>query len=171
VDVVPELISRNAEAHAGPGVSFVTLDAAVTELPRGDLCLIRQVLQHLSNHEIAAILRQCSDYPMVMITEHWPAVSMQTVANIDKPHGGDTRLDRGSWVDITATPFSCGPTENALEVPVERPLYADGETIRTVIWWPAGRPRATTNPQQVRGPGADVGSEGPQALPARPTEP
>ena len=136
VDVVPELIDRNMAEFGRPGLSFLALDAAISELPDGDICFIRQVLQHLSNNEITSILQRCSHFPIVVVTEHWPASEHRTRANRDKPHGADTRLDRGSWVDIAERPFRCGPTRECLVVPVDRPEYQMGETIRTVVWTP-----------------------------------
>jgi hypothetical protein len=137
VDVVPELIDRNTAEFGRPGVNFVALDATISEVPDGDVCFVRQVFQHLSNNEIASILQQCSKFPIVVVTEHWPAPDLRTQANQDKPHGADTRLDFGSWVDVAEEPFGCDPTRNLVVVPVDRPLYQAGETIRTVVWTPS----------------------------------
>jgi hypothetical protein len=137
VDVVPDLIARNQAVYGGTAVEFAVLDATRDALPDADLCLVRQVLQHLSNAEVSAILQRCARFPLVVVTEHWPAAVARSVPNVDKPHGPDTRLDRGSWVDITAPPFSRGPVSELLRVPVERPLFHHGETIRTHLWRPA----------------------------------
>src|SRR5262245_63618149 len=83
LDVVQELIARNRSRHARPGVEFALADATGGKLPRADLCLIRQVLQHLSNVEISAILDNCSQYPLVLITEHQPAALLATAPNVD----------------------------------------------------------------------------------------
>ena len=55
-DIVETLIRRNQSEFGRANVSFVCLDAVSAVLPEGDLCLIRQVLQHLTNAEIASIL-------------------------------------------------------------------------------------------------------------------
>jgi hypothetical protein len=110
--------------------------ATAVELPDADVCLIRQVFQHLSNDQIGAILRRCRKYSAVVVTEHWPAPAVATRPNVDKPHGPDTRLDSGSWVDLGAPPFGCGNLTEILRVEVDRPLYADGETLRTFLWRP-----------------------------------
>jgi SAM-dependent methyltransferase len=137
IDVVPSLIERNRAEFGRPGVSFIALDAAASEVPDGDICFIRQVLQHLSNAEIAAILERCSKFPVVVVTEHWPSPQRQRRPNRDKPHGGDTRVDLGSWVDISAEPFACTPTSERLVVSYNDEVWAfPGETIRTVVWIP-----------------------------------
>ena len=137
VDVVPDLIARNQAVFGGTACEFAVLDATRDELPDADLCLVRQVLQHLSTVEIAAILDRCERFPLVVVTEHWPAEAARSVPNVDKPHGPDTRLDRGSWVDIGAAPFSRGPVAELVRVPVDRPLFHRGETIRTHLWRPS----------------------------------
>lgn len=138
VDVVADLIARNAAQKSRPGVEFRLLDATRADPPDADVCLIRQVLQHLSNDQIGAILRRCLKYAAVVVTEHWPAPAAATRPNVDKPHGPDTRLDTGSWVDLAAPPFHCRNLTEILRVEVDRPLYAAGETLRTVLWLPHG---------------------------------
>jgi hypothetical protein len=139
VDVVSDLIARNSSIFGRDGVTFSVLDASTNNLPMADVCLVRQVLQHLSNDQITGILRCCRTYPLVVVTEHWPAEDAAGVPNVDKPHGLDTRLDNGSWVDIAAPPFNCRDVVEVLRVPVSVPLYRSGETIRTQLW----RPRVT----------------------------
>lgn len=141
VDVVREIVDRNTARYGTDAITFRVLDAATGDLPPADICLVRQVLQHLSNQQIAAILGRCAGYPLVVVTEHWPATRAQRLSNVDKPHGPDTRLDQGSWVDITAPPFGCAPVEEVLSAPVNRPEYHAGETIRTHLWRPASEPR------------------------------
>jgi Methyltransferase domain len=136
VDVVPALVARNSATYGRPGVTFSVLDAASGEPPVADICLVRQVLQHLSNRQIAEILRRCRRYALVVVTEHWPAPGAGGRPNVDKPHGPDTRLDRGSWVDITQEPFSCTAVDEVMSVPVDAPIYRPGETIRTQLWRP-----------------------------------
>ncbi|GAB3803360.1 class I SAM-dependent methyltransferase [Micromonospora zhanjiangensis] len=137
VDVVPAVIARNNELHGAPGVRFSVLDATVRPLPEGDLCLVRQVLQHLSNRQIAGILAHCRQFPTVLVTEHWPAPDRMRRPNIDKPHGPDIRLDRGSWVDITRPPFDCRPVREVLRLSLGLPLFRSGETVRTFLWQPS----------------------------------
>jgi SAM-dependent methyltransferase len=136
VDIVRDLIERNTRLFGRDGVTFSVLDASDARLPTADVCLVRQVLQHLSNDQIARILHRCRAYPLVVVTEHWPAQEAARVPNIDKPHGPDTRLDRGSWVNIAEPPFNCGAVEEVLRMPVSVALCQPGETITTQLWRP-----------------------------------
>jgi Methyltransferase domain len=139
VDVVGGLIERNTTLYGRDGVTFCVLDATDCRLPPADVCLVRQVLQHLSNDQIARILHRCRAYPLVVVTEHWPAPEAAGVPNVDKPHGPDTRLDSGSWVNIAEPPFNCQAVEEVLRVPVTVGLYGPGETIATQLWRPCDR--------------------------------
>jgi hypothetical protein len=136
LDIVKTVVERNTELHGRPGVRFTLMDVSVEDPPDAEICLIRQVLQHLSNAEIAAILDRCRKYPLVVITEHQPSPDIAGQPNVDKPHGPDTRLDVGSWVDISRPPFDCSPVSEVLRVPAPRVLYHDGETLATHVWRP-----------------------------------
>ena len=57
VDIVGPLIARNQAAYGSDTVRFVQLDATRDPLPDGDLCLIREVLQHLSISQITQVLQ------------------------------------------------------------------------------------------------------------------
>src|SRR5680860_139996 len=45
IDIVPQLISHNQNIFGSNRVEFVCLDAITDELPKGDLIIVRQVLQ------------------------------------------------------------------------------------------------------------------------------
>lgn len=133
VDIVESLIERNREMFGGPETSFVSLDAVTDELPDGDLGLIRQVLQHLSNEEIAAVLAKAKKYRYLLITEHLPSPQRAARPNADKPHGPDTRIYNDSGVYVDQPPFSLRVSRTLLEASPGEPLVAPGETIRTVL--------------------------------------
>lgn len=106
IDVVPAVISHHAAAFGNGHRSFVCMDAAGPEsLPSGDLCLVRQVLQHLSNAQILAILEKLKQYRYAIVTEHQPAVRDFVSFNRDKVHGRHTRLYGGSGVYLDHPPF------------------------------------------------------------------
>jgi len=126
IDVVKDIIERH-QGHFGRGrITFMSLDATAEEPPAADLCLIRQVLQHLSNAEIGRVLENCRHYPLNLVTEHLP-VGCDVIPNKDKPHGPDTRLCDASGVFLNEPPFSLA-TEIMLEVPCDC-----GEVLRTVL--------------------------------------
>jgi SAM-dependent methyltransferase len=131
VDVVDEVVRRNRERYGSEGVDFVCLDITADELPPGDLCLVRQVLQHLSNAEILAVLERTRGYPFVIVTEHLPPEGGALRPNIDKPHGEDTRLLEDSGVFLEEEPFRQRIVEILLELPVRQPLLRSGERLRT----------------------------------------
>jgi hypothetical protein len=133
VDVVPGLIRRNRDLFASETISFECLDAVSQDPPPGDLCTIRQVLQHLSNDEIAAILGRMNRYPYVLVTEHYPAPCINVRANLDKPHGADTRIYDNSAVYLDRAPFRAGPLELFLDLEAPSSLVHPGERIRTFL--------------------------------------
>lgn len=102
-DVVPEVVESNRNRYADAGVEFLTIDIAKDPLPEGDVVFIRQVLQHLSNAEIAAVVSKLSAFEHVVVTEQLPAKSHRP--NIDMPTGPWTRLSLVSGIDIAMAPF------------------------------------------------------------------
>lgn len=129
VDVVPALISYNQEHFARPGIEFRRLNMIEDDLPPGDLCLVRQVLQHLSNKQILKTLKSLRRYKYVIATEH--VYSGDGIRrNLDKPHGPGIRLPKRSGVFLEAAPFNC-PAKVLLEVPIKK-----NEVLRSlVIQW------------------------------------
>lgn len=57
IDIVPELIDRNACAHAAPNRQFLCLDMTRAALPRADLMICRDGLVHLSYADARAAIR------------------------------------------------------------------------------------------------------------------
>jgi SAM-dependent methyltransferase len=112
-DIVPELIAYNSKTYVDPRVSFRQLDLVSDPLPDGDVCLVRQVLQHLSNADIAAFLKRLR-YPHVYVTEGHPA-ERAGPANPDKAAGADVRFDwrtgRGRGVELDQPPYGLATRE------------------------------------------------------------
>jgi SAM-dependent methyltransferase len=107
IDVAPSVIKRNNEVYGSPTRDFMCLDAAGIEpLPQAELCLIRQVFQHLSNAQISAILTKLEVFPYIIVTEHQPSDGDFVSANADKVHGAFTRLFSGSGVYLDKPPFN-----------------------------------------------------------------
>ncbi len=133
VDIVDDLIEQNQRSYGTHSITFQCLDIVSDELPDADLCLIRQVLQHLSNSEIISVLHKTKKYKYVMITEHYPAPSVKTTPNIDKPHGPDIRVYDGSAVYLDKPPFNLSNSRMMLEIEAVPPLVKEGEKIRTFL--------------------------------------
>ncbi|TCK31673.1 hypothetical protein EV667_1784 [Ancylobacter aquaticus] len=107
IDIVPSLISHHNATFGGPGRRFLCVDVSGSEaLPSADLVLIRQVLQHLSNRQIEAILAKLGGFRHVIVTEHQPAAGDLVTFNRDHVHGNSTRLLHGSGVYLERPPFN-----------------------------------------------------------------
>ena len=130
VDVVDGLVSHLEREYGDANTVFMCLDIAADPLPDGDLCLIRQVLQHLSNDQISSVLLNTRKYRYVLITEHYPAPTVEYVPNLDKPHGPDTRVFDNSAVYLDNPPFNMNPLSMTLvsDTPLEK-----GERLKTFL--------------------------------------
>lgn len=104
-DIVPDLIKHHQQLYANERISFQVLNAVEDILPDADLCLIRQVLQHLSNEQIQQILEKTKKFKYVIITEHVP-IETTIRANLDKKAGPDIRVYKKSGVFIDLPPYS-----------------------------------------------------------------
>jgi SAM-dependent methyltransferase len=133
VDIVESLIRNNRELYGGERVRFECLNIIEDELPDGDLCLVRQVLQHLSNEQIVKVLRNTEKYRYVIVTEHYPAPHALRDRNRDKPCGEDVRIYDGSGVYLDAPPFNRRISGPLLEVDAGVHLMHQGECIRTYL--------------------------------------
>lgn len=116
VDIVPGLIAHNEKQYASEHVRFMCLDIVEDELPDGDLCLIRQVLQHLNNSDIAKVLAKLKKYKYVIITEHVIPKDKAITFNADIKTGNHTRLAMHSGLYLDEPPFSL-KTETLLRIP------------------------------------------------------
>lgn len=133
VDIVESLIDDNRRRYGNERVRFERLNIIEDHLPPGDLCLIRQVLQHLSNEEIGKVLEKTETYPYVIVTEHYPAPGALREKNLDKPCGEDVRIYDGSAVFLDAPPFNRHVLGPLLDVDAGRCLMTPGERIRSYL--------------------------------------
>jgi hypothetical protein len=128
-DAVPSLIERNKAEFSGLGAEFVCLDMTVDEFPVGDVAMIRQVLQHLSNAQITRVLPKLYAYSWVVVTEHLP--SEEFLPNVDKPIGPDVRAmsKEPSGIVLTQPPFSLAVKDEVILCEVSDADF--GGVIRT----------------------------------------
>jgi SAM-dependent methyltransferase len=140
VDVVKPLVDYNQAHHGNDIVRFQHLDIIEDELPVGEVCFVRQVLQHLSNDQIAKILPKLSRYRWVFITEHYPRPNDRIKPNLDKVHGHDVRAYRNSGVYLSLPPFSLAENclEEVLEVKGTDLGKSDPGVIKTFLYTPPG---------------------------------
>jgi hypothetical protein len=107
-DVVPSLIAFNKRRFENLDVEFKPLDLVKDELPAGDVALVRQVLQHLSNDQIGRFVARASIYKFLIVTEHLPCRA-DFRHNVDKLAGPGTRMGDESGVVLTSPPFNLRP--------------------------------------------------------------
>lgn len=141
VDVVKSVIRRNQEKFGNVTTHFMHLDILKSELPDGDVCFIRQVLQHLSNQQVIAVLEKLKKYRWVFVTEHYPTDNDSIKPNTDKVHGADIRLYNNSGVYFSEAPFELPSRllKLVLEVPgVGMGRGYDQGVIRTFLYRPEG---------------------------------
>ena len=141
VDIVKPSVRRNQERFSNAATNFMHLDILEDELPDGDVCFVRQVLQHLSNQQIISVLEKLKKYKRVFMTEHYPTDNDAIKPNIDKVHGADIRVYNNSGVYFSEPPFKL-PRQSlniVLEVPgVGMGKGCDQGVIRTFLYKPGG---------------------------------
>ncbi len=122
-DVSEVILQQNRSKFSASSLEFQRLNLATDDLPPGDVALVRQVLQHLSNREIQAFvnrLHQARPYRYLVVTEHLPA-DRDHIPNLDKRSGPRIRLSLDSGVTLDAPPFNLAfvTKEVLLEVPFD----------------------------------------------------
>jgi hypothetical protein len=84
-------------------------------LPLGDCAIVRQVLQHLSNTEVQAIVNKLVNFKYLILTEHLPKGDF--IPNKDIISGQGIRLKKKSGINLLVPPFN-------LKVKEEKQLIA-----------------------------------------------
>lgn len=115
IDIVAPLIAFNKEKFKEPNLEFHCLDIAVADLPLGDCAIVRQVLQHLSNAEVQAIVNKLVNFKYLILTEHLPKGDF--IPNKDIISGQGIRLKKKSGINLLVPPFN-------LKVKEEKQLIA-----------------------------------------------
>ena len=112
IDIVPDLIQYNKTKFIAENLDFICLDIVKDSLPKADCAIVRQVLQHLSNQEIIAVVNKLYNFKYVIITEHIP--DFDFIPNINIISGQGIRLKKDSGVDVLASPFYLEPEKETL---------------------------------------------------------
>ncbi|AWH74375.1 SAM-dependent methyltransferase [Dokdonia sp. Dokd-P16] len=129
VDIVEDLIAHNEANFKNEGLSFKCLDIAAEELPIGDCVILRQVLQHLSNREIASVVDKLTSFKYVILTEHLP--NGDFTPNQDIISGQGTRLKKNSGVQLLMAPFDM-KVVGERELSVTYPSDGKGRIVTTL---------------------------------------
>ena len=136
VDIVKPLVAHNQATFGGNNVSFQYANIVQDVLPEGDICFVRQVLQHLANAQIAAVLPKLNNFSWCFVTEHHPSSGHLLEPNRDKPHGDNIRVSRGSGVFLDEPPFDVPSGKYTLLLEVPGTPTSDGTdagVIRTYL--------------------------------------
>jgi hypothetical protein len=126
-DVVDFIVEQNRRRF--PSVEFKVVNAIDDNLPEGEVVLVRQVLQHLSNAQVAKIVPKLSQYKYAVITEHVPGFA-GFVPNLDMQTGPDQRASFGSGVVLTEPPFNLKSKRDDVLCEVRE----FGGIIRTIVF-------------------------------------
>jgi SAM-dependent methyltransferase len=135
VDVVEALVRQNIANHRNARIDFACRNIITDPLPDGELCLIREVLQHLSNAQILRVIPKLRQYRYVVYSDYQPGPSVPCVPNRDIGHGIDTRIWKDSALYLDQPPFHV-PMTLLFEAPSPIVLRNPGESIRTYLLWP-----------------------------------
>jgi SAM-dependent methyltransferase len=104
VDIAENVINYNKAKYAHNNLEFQCLDISKDKLPKGDVVILRQVLQHVSNKEVHSVLNKLKQYKYVILTEHLP--NQEFVPNKDIISGQGIRIKNQSGLIITKKPFN-----------------------------------------------------------------
>lgn len=111
-DIFPDLIDQNRKRYTSDNLSFKVLDITKDKIPKADVCILRCVLQHLSNEMIQKIIKNIKkNFNYLIITEHYPPNEVFT-PNKDIITGPNIRLGKNSAVDLIKPPFNLIAEEN-----------------------------------------------------------
>jgi SAM-dependent methyltransferase len=135
IDIVESLVHENLAKHRSEKISFACLDIIKDQLPEGELCLIREVFQHLSNAEILEVMPKLRQFRYVVYTDHQPGPGARCIPNRDISHGVDTRIWLDSALFLDQPPFNAD-TQLLFETPASTNLRNPGEQLRTYLLRP-----------------------------------
>jgi 2-polyprenyl-3-methyl-5-hydroxy-6-metoxy-1,4-benzoquinol methylase len=97
IDVARVVVEANTSKFTKPNITFVHQDGATNPLPAADLLLCKDVLQHLPNKDILAILAQLPKFRYCLITNDFYPI-----------YNHNTDIPRGSYrtVNLVMSPFN-----------------------------------------------------------------
>jgi SAM-dependent methyltransferase len=102
IDVVESVVSENIKHFGTANISFVKADVTEYMLPKADLLICKDVLQHLPYKDIHNVVKQLNKYKHCIVVNDVDPIKL-TCENVDIPRGHYRCLD------LTQPPFSlCG---------------------------------------------------------------
>jgi 2-polyprenyl-3-methyl-5-hydroxy-6-metoxy-1,4-benzoquinol methylase len=97
VDVVESVIESNSTLYSASNIKFISRDITTYEIPKADLIICKDVLQHLCNKDVVTIL-------VKIITSS----KFSLITNDFNPENRENRdIDNGDYrcLDLTLSPF------------------------------------------------------------------
>jgi len=95
---VSDVVLANTQTFARDGVNFLHADARTDPLPKADLLIMKDVMQHWSNDDILTFLPRLSHFQQALITNGFHP-SLTALINNDIPAGSFRP------VDLRSSPF------------------------------------------------------------------
>ena len=134
-DVVKPLIKRNISNYSSSKINFVCKDSCTGIIKAGDLLIIRQVLQHLSNKSIKQITDKFKNYKYIIVSEHQFADKYEKIIipNKDKKTDHGTRIDINSSVYLDKEPFNCKINTRIFSISLPENPYELESVINTYL--------------------------------------
>ncbi len=132
-DVAETVIRSNRAKWSLPNVEFRQLDIATDDLPPGDVAIVRQVLQHVSNADIASFIGKLhahAPYKHLIVTEHLYRGS-GFAPNRDKHRGRELRVQSKSGVVLHEPPFDLQHLSRDVLCETTAPIWHLDAFIRT----------------------------------------
>ena len=97
VDVVESVVESNSTSYSASNIKFISRDITTYEIPKVDLIICKDVLQHLCNKDVVTIL-------VKIITSS----KFSLITNDFKPENTENKdIDNGDYrcLDLTLSPF------------------------------------------------------------------
>ena len=113
-DVSSVVIDHNTKKFATDRIAFRQVDASETDLPAGELVLMREVMQHLDNAAILEILPKLEAFPHAIVSN--TIAKGAKPVNIDLAPGRGARAGIGSGLWLDKPPYN-RPVEELLTTP------------------------------------------------------
>lgn len=116
IDVVESVVSTNQSKFGAERIHFIQLDAINEDLPSGDLVICKDVLQHLPNSCIFALLAKFKKFHYCVIVND---------RHLRSRKNKDTYIGGYRPIDLTAAPFFLQPREIF--------NYVSGSTFKQIL--------------------------------------
>jgi SAM-dependent methyltransferase len=120
-DAAAEVIKNNTTRYGSAKRHFYAGDAMHTDLPKADLLICKDVLQHLPNSFIDAFISQLGKYKYCLVTN-----DIAFEPQYDRKLNLDIPMGSGRCVDLTKAPF------NIKGIPLMR-YPSDGHTKEVLL--------------------------------------